>query len=145
QVEVGRRVACIGAGNTAIDVVTAARRLGAEVVYLIYRRGEPEMPAFAYEYQLAKLDGVSFLWKTQPVRVLGENGAVTGLECVRTELGPPDARGRRSALNVPGSEFRLDVDMVVRAVGQKPTTEFLKAIGGVEIAPNGTVKVNDAH
>ncbi len=69
EVEVGRRIACIGAGNTAIDVVTAARRLGAEAVYLIYRRGEPEMPAFAYEYQLAKQDAVSFLWQTQPVRV----------------------------------------------------------------------------
>ena len=105
EVEIGRRVACIGAGNTAIDVVTAARRLGAETVYLIYRRGEPEMPAFAYEYQLAKQDGVVFLWQTQPVRVLGENGVVTGLECVRTHLGPPDAKGaaRRSLWRAPNS------------------------------------------
>ena len=88
-------MACIGAGNTAIDVVTAARRLGAETVYLIYRRGEPEMPAFAYEYQLAKQDGVAFLWQTQPMRILGQNGAVTGLECVRTQLGKPDEKGRR--------------------------------------------------
>ena len=145
EVEVGRRVACIGAGNTAIDVVTAARRLGAEAVYLIYRRGEPEMPAFAYEYELAKRDGVSFLWQTQPVRVLGGKGVVTGLECVRTELGAPDAKGRRNPAAMPGTEFKLDVDMVVRAVGQKPTTEFLKAIKGVEINPNGTVKINDRH
>ncbi len=145
EVEVGRRVACIGAGNTAIDVVTAARRLGAEAVYLIYRRGEPEMPAFAYEYELAKRDGVSFLWQTQPVRVLGEKGVVTGLECVRTQLGLPDAKGRRNPAPVPGTEFRLDVDMVVRAVGQKPTTDFLKAIKGVEINPDGTVKINDRH
>jgi len=95
EVEVGKRVACIGAGNTAIDVVTAARRLGAETVYLIYRRGEPEMPAFAYEYQLAKQDAVTFLWHTQPVRVLGNNGAVTGLECVRTGLSPPDGPAPR--------------------------------------------------
>ncbi|HXX44845.1 MAG TPA: NAD(P)-dependent oxidoreductase [Candidatus Acidoferrales bacterium] len=145
EVEVGRRVACIGAGNTAIDVVTAARRLGAEAVYLIYRRGEPEMPAFAYEYELAKRDGVSFLWQTQPVRVLGEKGVVTGLECVRTELGTPDARGRRHPAPVTGTEFKLDVDMVVRAVGQKPATEFLKQIKGVEIDSDGTVKINDRH
>ena len=145
QVEVGRRVACIGAGNTAIDVVTAARRLGAEVVYLIYRRGEPDMPAFAYEYELAKRDGVSFLWQTQPVRVLGQNGVVTALECVRTLLGLPDAKGRRNPAPVPGSEFKLEVDMVVRAVGQKPTTEFLKAVKGMEINSDGTVKINDRH
>jgi len=145
NVEVGRCVACIGAGNTAIDVVTAARRLGAETVYLIYRRGEPEMPAFAYEYQLAKQDGVSFLWQTQPVRVLGENSVVTGLECVRTRPGAPDGRGRRSSVPVPGTEFKLDVDMVVRAVGQKPTTEFLRAIKGLELNANGTVKIDARH
>jgi dihydropyrimidine dehydrogenase (NAD+) subunit PreT len=145
QVEVGRRVACIGAGNTAIDVVTAARRLGAETVYLIYRRGEPEMPAFAYEYQLAKQDSVVFLWQTQPVRVLGERGMVAGLECVRTELGQPDRKGRRSPMPIVGTEFKLDVDMVVRAVGQKPTTDFLRAVKGVEINPDGTIQINEGH
>jgi len=143
QIEVGRRVACIGAGNTAIDVVTAARRLGAESVYLIYRRSEQEMPAFRYEYELAKKDGVIFYWQTQPVRVLGKNGAVTGLECVRTRLGAPDARGRRAPAPVPGSEFTLEVDMVVRAVGQKPITEFLRAVPGIELRKDGTVVVND--
>jgi dihydropyrimidine dehydrogenase (NAD+) subunit PreT len=145
EVEIGRRVACIGAGNTAIDVVTAARRLGAEIVYLVYRRGEAEMPAFAYEYQLAKQDGVSFLWQTQPVRVLGLNGAVSGLECVRTELGATDAKGRRSPAPVRGSEFTIEVDMVVRAVGQKPATNFLKAIPGVNIHNDGTVEVSGIH
>jgi glutamate synthase (NADPH/NADH) small chain len=145
EVEIGRRVACIGAGNTAIDVVTAARRLGAEAVYLIYRRGEPEMPAFAYEYQLAKQDGVSFLWQTQPVRVLGENGVVSGLECVRTQLGAPDAKGRRGPIAIPGTEFSIEVDMVVRAVGQKPATDFLRAVKGLELNRDGTVKVNERH
>jgi dihydropyrimidine dehydrogenase (NAD+) subunit PreT len=145
DVEIGRRVACIGAGNTAVDVVTAARRLGAEIVYLVYRRGEPEMPAFAYEYQLAKQDAVSFLWQTQPIRVFGQNGVVTGLECVRTQLGSPDAKGRRSPAPMPGTEFKLDVDMVVRAVGQKPATDFLKVIKGLEINSDGTVKINDLH
>ena len=145
EVEIGRRIACIGAGNTAIDVVTAARRLGAEAVYLIYRRGEPEMPAFAYEYQLAKQDAVSFLWQTQPVRVLGENGVVTGLECVRTELGVPDAKGRRTPAPIAGTEFTLEVDMVVRAVGQQPVTDSLRAIRSVELEKNGTVKIDERH
>jgi len=145
QIELGRRVACIGAGNTAIDVVTAARRLGAEIVYLIYRRGEPEMPAFAYEYQLAKQDGVSFLWQTQPVRVLAENGVVVGLECMRTELGAADEKGRRKPALIPGTEFKLDIDMVIRAVGQKPSTDFLTTVKGLQLNSDGTVKINDRH
>ena len=145
QVEVGRRVACIGAGNTAIDVVTAARRLAAETVYLVYRRGEREMPAFDYEYELAKKDGVVFLWQTQPVRILGEKGVVIGIECLRTELGAPDAKGRRSPRPIPGTEFTLAVDMVVRAVGQKPVTEFLRAIPGLALNKGGTVVVSELH
>ena len=145
RVEVGRRVACIGAGNTAIDVVTAARRLGAGFVYLIYRRSEQEMPAFKYEYQLAKDDGVSFLWQTLPLCVLGHNGAVTGLECLRTRLGEPDARGRRKPEPVPGTEFTLEVDMVVRAVGQQPVTGFLRAVPGIELREDGIVVVNERH
>ena len=145
KVEVGRRIACIGAGNTAIDVVTAAHRLGAETVYLIYRRSEAEMPAFAYEYQLAKQDSVVFLWQTQPVRVIGSNGVVTGLECLRTQLGPPDPKGRRTPTAVPGTEFTLEVDMVVRAVGQQPVTQFLLAVQGVELNKNGTIKIDSRH
>jgi dihydropyrimidine dehydrogenase (NAD+) subunit PreT len=116
SVEVGKRVACIGAGNTAIDVVTAAKRLGAETVYLVYRRGEREMPAFAYEYELAKKDAVIFYWQTHPVRVVGHNGVVTGLECVRTHLGAPDAKGRRTPQPVPGTEFTLEVDIDRKSV-----------------------------
>jgi dihydropyrimidine dehydrogenase (NAD+) subunit PreT len=145
NVEIGRRIACIGAGNTAIDVVTAARRLGAETIYLVYRRSESEMPAFAYEYQLAKQDTVTFHWQTQPVRVLGANGVVTALECIRTELGPPDAKGRRTPVNAPGTEFTVEVDMVVRAVGQQPVTEFLRAVKGLELNKNGTVKITENH
>ena len=145
QIEVGRRVACIGAGNTAIDVVTAASRLGAESIYLIYRRSEREMPAFHYEYELAKKDGVIFYWQTQPVRVLGENGVVTGLECLRTRLGEPDSRGRRSPVPVPGSEFTLELDMVVRAVGQKPITEVLQMVPGIELRKDGTVVFNPSQ
>jgi glutamate synthase (NADPH/NADH) small chain len=144
RVAIGRRMACIGAGNTAIDVVTAARRLGADPVYLIYRRGEQEMPAFRYEYELAKKDGVTFLWQTQPVRIAGSGGTVTGIECVRTRLGKPDERGKRSPETIPNSAFTIDVDMVVRAVGQKQATDFLRAVKGIEIRKNGTV-VTDAQ
>jgi dihydropyrimidine dehydrogenase (NAD+) subunit PreT len=144
EVPVGRRIACIGAGNTAIDVVTASRRLGAEAVYLVYRRSEKEMSAFRYEYDLAKKDGVNFLWQTQPARVLASNGMVTGLECVRTKLGAPDARGRRSPEIIPDSQFTIEVDMVVRAVGQKPATNILRGVAGIELRKNGTV-VADAR
>ena len=145
RIEIGRRVACIGGGNTAIDVVTAARRLGAESVYLIYRRSEREASAFAYEVALAKSDAVVFLWQTQPVRIVGNRGVVTGLECVRTRLGSADAKGRRTPEAVRGTEFALEVDMVVRAVGQKPVTEFLRGVNGLELNSNGTVQINDRH
>jgi len=145
EVPVGRRVACIGAGNTAIDVVTAARRLGAETVYLIYRRSEQEMSAFCYEFELAKKDGVIFLWLTQPVRIIGEKDEVAGIECVRTRLGAPDARGRRTPEAIPDSNFTIEVDMVVRAVGQKPVTEFLRAVKGIELRRDGTVVADERH
>jgi glutamate synthase (NADPH/NADH) small chain len=145
QILLGRRVACIGAGNTAIDVVTAARRLGAETVHLIYRRSEHEMSAFRYEYDLAKKDGVNFLWQTQPVRVIGSNGAVSGLQCLRTTLGAPDAKGRRAPQPVADSNFTVEVDMVIRAVGQKPVTEFLRQVQGIELRKDGTVVTNENH
>jgi len=145
EVILGRRIACVGAGNTAIDVVTAARRLGAETVYLVYRRSEQEMPAFRYEYELAKKDGVNFLWQTQPVRVLGAGGVVTGLECVRTRLGAPDARGKRAPEPISASEFSIEVDMLVRAVGQKPATDFLRAVSGIERRKNGTLVTSALH
>ena len=103
------------------------------------------MSAFHYEYELAKKDGVNFLWQTQPLRVLGEGGAVTGLECLRTQLGAPDARGRRVPEVMPGSNFTLAVDMVIRAVGQKPVTEVLRTVSGIELRKNGTIIVNAQH
>jgi dihydropyrimidine dehydrogenase (NAD+) subunit PreT len=145
DVHVGRRVACIGAGNTAIDVVTAAKRLGGEVVHLIYRRGEQDMPAFRYEYDLAKLDGVLFHWYTQPVRILGEAGKVAGIEGVRTRLEPATGTSRGKLVSIPGSEFKLDVDMVVRAIGQKPVTDFLHAVPGIALRENGTIIVNESR
>jgi len=145
EVQVGRRVACIGAGNTAIDVVTAAKRLGSELVHLIYRRGEKEMPAFRYEYDLAKLDGVLFRWYTQPIRIVGEEGKVTGIECIRTRLEQGNGRKRGKVAPIPGSEFKIEVDMVVRAIGQKPVTDLFRTIPGIEVHDNGTIAIDEQH
>jgi dihydropyrimidine dehydrogenase (NAD+) subunit PreT len=144
DVPVGRRVACIGAGNTAIDVVTAAKRLGAEQVHLIYRRGESDMPAFRYEYDLAKLDGITFHWHTQPTRVVGHDGKVSALECLRTRTESA-ADGTRKIAAIPGSEFTIVVDMVVRAIGQKPATHLLNGVSAVALRKNGTIVVNQNY
>ena len=140
QVQVAKRVAVIGAGNTAIDVVTAARRLGAEEVFMVYRRSPEEMSAFDYEYELAKQDCVTFVWQAAPARVVG-NGRVEALECVRTRPEGKDARGRTSFVAVAGSEFRLEVGMVVKALGQKRKLDFLKQIPRLELQ-NGCVVVD---
>jgi dihydropyrimidine dehydrogenase (NAD+) subunit PreT len=142
ELQIAKRIAVIGGGNTAIDVVTAARRLGAEEVYMIYRRGPAEMSAFEYEYDLAKKDMVLFWWQAMPVRIIDDgHGRVAALECVRTERGAKDARGRSSFVPVPGSEFRLEVGMVVKALGQKRKTSFLQQIAGLELN-NGCVVVD---
>jgi glutamate synthase (NADPH/NADH) small chain len=133
QVQVARRVAVIGGGNTAIDVVTAARRLGAKEVYMVYRRSREEMSAFDYEYELAKQDSVTFVWQALPVRILGNSNGVEALECVRTHRGDKDFSGGSAYAAIPGSEFRLEVGMVVKALGQKRKAEFLSAIPNLEL------------
>jgi dihydropyrimidine dehydrogenase (NAD+) subunit PreT len=142
QITIASRIAVIGGGNTAIDAVTAARRLGAEVVYMVYRRSQEEMSAFDYELELARQDGVNFVWQVQPVRVIdGGAGHVAALECVRTQAETKAAGKRRSFAPVPGSEFRLDVEMVIKALGQKRKIDFLKQIPDLQLA-NGCVTVN---
>ena len=144
QLTIGRRIACIGAGNTAIDVVTAAKRLGAEIVHLIYRRGEQDMPAFRYEYDLAKLDGVNFHWHAQPVKILGDaKGKVAAIECIRTRAEPVPGKKRSQIAVISGSEFQLQVDMVVRAIGQEPVTTFARAVQGINVRENGTIAVSE--
>ena len=103
------------------------------------------MSAFPYEHELAKKDGVNFLWQTQPIRVIGTGGVVTGLECVRTRLGAPDMRGRRIPEPIPDTDFIIEVDMVVGAVGQKPVTDFLRPVKGIELSKNGTLVTNAHH
>jgi len=140
SVDVGKSVAVIGAGNTAIDAVTEARRLGAEQVKIVYRRSREEMPAYDFEYELAKSDGVEFQFLTAPVRIVGTDH-VEALECVRMKLGAPDEEGRRKPEQIPNSEFRIPVDMVIKAVGQNIEQSFLSRIPNLTIE-RGNVTVN---
>jgi glutamate synthase (NADPH/NADH) small chain len=129
---VGKHVLVLGAGNTAIDVATAAHRLGAETVTIAYRRGEDAMPAFAYEYALANRDGVRFAWFVQPVRIMAEAGVARGVEFVRTK--PDDAASRQSPLqSVAGSNYVLTADMIVKALGQEPLLELLRALPALRV------------
>lgn len=120
-VYVGKKAAIVGAGNVAMDAARTAKRLGAEKVYIVYRRSEEEMPARKEEIGHAKEEGITLHLLNNPIRIVGdENGWVKGLECVRMELGEPDSSGRRSPVAIKGSEYVLDVDMVVMAIGQGP-------------------------
>lgn len=116
-VPVGRYVAIVGAGNTAVDAATCAKRLGADEVMVLYRRTAKEMTAYDYEYEFAKSEGILYHFLNQPVRIVGKDH-VEGIECVRMELGEPDAKGRRRPIPVPGSEHIYPVDMVIKAIGQ---------------------------
>ena len=140
QVDVGRTVVVIGAGNTSVDAATQAKRLGAENVLVVYRRGPEDVPAYHYEHELAKADGVTYVYYAAPVRFLGE-GAVQAIECVRTEV-VADAAGRRSVKPVAGSEFRIPCDMAIAAVGQLKAVDWLtRTFPGLAL-DGGKVKVD---
>jgi dihydropyrimidine dehydrogenase (NAD+) subunit PreT len=128
---VGSDVVVIGAGNTAVDVATAAVRLGAASVTIAYRRGATVIPAFAYEYELARADGVRFAWFAQPVRILGEDGRARGVEFVQTRLEDPRSREGRIG-TIPGSNYVLPADMVVKALGQEPLLDLIAALPGLK-------------
>jgi glutamate synthase (NADPH/NADH) small chain len=129
--EVGQRVAVIGGGNTAIDVAVEAKRLGADVSLLLYRRTEHEMPAYEHEVDLARQEGVEIRFLVSPVGFVG-NGRVEGVRCAEMRLGEPDASGRRRPEPVPGSEFVIPVDTVVKAIGQRPRDEFRALLESVD-------------
>jgi heterodisulfide reductase subunit A len=124
-VAVGQRVAVVGGGNVAIDAARSALRLGAEKVIIVYRRSRAEMPASAWEVEDAEEEGIQFHFLANPIRILGQNEHVAGMECIRMELGEPDASGRRRPIPVAGSEFVLEVDMVIPAIGQAPDLGFM--------------------
>jgi dihydropyrimidine dehydrogenase (NAD+) subunit PreT len=138
---VGRRVVVIGAGNTAIDAANAAKRLGAEEVHLFYRRTEKEMPAFSFEYDHSKMEGVQFHWLAQPVEITGKDGRVTSVKFVETRLGHADDSGRRKAEPVAGSYFECACDMVIPALGQSRLMGTLQEACGIALR-NGSIEVD---
>ncbi|MBQ1568594.1 MAG: NADPH-dependent glutamate synthase [Kiritimatiellae bacterium] len=139
----GRKVAVLGGGNVAMDASRMALRLGAEKVYLIYRRSEVEMPARIEEIHHAKEEGVEFRTLQNAKRILGDDtGKVCAIECLKYELGEPDASGRRSPVEIPGSEFTLDVDTVVVAVGNASNPLIPATTDGLEVNKRGNIVVD---
>ena len=139
-----KNVAVVGGGNVAMDAARSALRLGADNVYIVYRRSEEEMPARNEEIHHAKEEGVNFKLLNNPVKVIGdENGKVVGLECVEMELGEPDASGRRRPVAKEGSNFVLDVDAVIIAIGNAPNPLIRSTTKGIEANARGCLVVNE--
>lgn len=143
-VYVGKKAAIVGAGNVAMDAARTAKRLGAEKVYIVYRRGEDEMPARKEEIGHAKEEGIELRLLNNPVAIEGnEKGWVSGLKCVKMELGEADASGRRSPVAIPGSEYVLDVDMVVMAIGQGPNPLIKDTTPDLEVNKRGNIVADE--
>jgi len=143
-VKIGRQVAVIGGGNVAMDAARCALRLGADEVSIIYRRSEAEMPARREEVENAKEEGINFRLLTNPKQFLGnEQNWVTGMECYGMELGEPDASGRRRPIVKEGSEFTLDVDVVVVALGTTPNPLIASTTEGLKTTSKGTVVADE--
>ena len=149
----GGRVAVVGGGNVAMDAARTALRLGAEKVYIVYRRSLEELPARKEEVEHAREEGIEFLLLHNPVEILGynnpddprdpKNGFVTGIKCVRMELGEPDESGRRRPVEVEGSEFVVDVDTVIMAIGTSPNPLIKSTTEGLEVNKRGGIIVNE--
>jgi len=142
KVAVGKRVAVIGGGNTAVDAARVAFRLGAEEIHIVYRRTRLEMPALEDEIEEAEFEGVTISYLTAPVQILAENGKVTGLKCVRMELGEPDDRGRRRPIPIADSEFVMPMDTVIPSVSQAPDLSFLPGDTDLKIGAHDTLDVD---
>jgi len=145
-IRIGKQIAVIGGGNTAMDAVRTAKRLGAETAYLVYRRSRQEIPAREEEIHHAEQEGIKFTLLTNPTRILAdERNWVKGLECQRMELGEPDSSGRRRPVPVEGSEFILEVQTVIEAIGQKPNPIIQASTPGLETSKRGTVVVDETQ
>lgn len=142
-IKTGKNVAVVGGGNVAMDAARTAKRLGAENVYIVYRRGESELPARLEEIHHAKEEQIDFRLLNNPVEILGEDGNVKAMRCIKMELGEPDASGRRSPKPIPGSEFELEVDSVVIAIGQNPNPIIKRAQKQLETNKWGCIVVNE--
>ncbi|MFH1562807.1 MAG: NADPH-dependent glutamate synthase [Nitrospirota bacterium] len=143
-IKVGKKVAVVGAGNVAMDAARCSLRLGAEEVYIVYRRSFEEMPARLEELHHAQEEGIIFKLLTLPTKILGNaQGWVKAMECVKMELGEPDESGRRRPVAIPDSEFILDVETVISALGQGPNPLLLHATKGLELNKRGNIIVDD--
>ena len=141
-----KSVAVVGGGNVAMDAARCAKRMGAEEVYIVYRRSEKELPARLEEIHHAKEEGVVFKFLTAPLEVLSdENFNVTGLKCQQMELGEPDASGRRRPIPVEGSEFVLDLDCVIAAIGTSPNPLIRHTTPGLDTNRKGCIVADDEH
>ena len=144
-VKIGKRVAVVGGGNVAMDSARCALRLGAKEVYIVYRRSEAEMPARREEVENAREEGIQFKLLTNPKQFLGdEQNWVVGMECYEMELGEPDASGRRRPVVKPGSEFVINVDEVIVALGTTPNPLIAATTPGLESTKRGTVVADEA-
>ena len=140
-----KKVAIVGGGNVAMDAARCAKRLGADEVYIVYRRSEEELPARREEVEHAKEEGIIFKLLNNPVEILGdENEFVTGMKCVDMELGEPDESGRRRPVVKPDSEFVLDVDAVVISIGTSPNPLIKATTKGLETQKWGGI-ITDEH
>jgi len=143
-IRIGKKVAVIGGGNVAMDSARSALRLGAEEVYIVYRRSKQELPARAEEAENAEEEGIIFRLLTNPVKFLGDkSGWVKGIECIRMRLGESDASGRRRPVPIEGSEFMMDVDTAVIAIGQTPNPLIQRTTEGLETTKWGTIVVQE--
>ncbi len=150
----GGKVAVVGGGNVAMDAARTALRLGAEKVYIVYRRSMEELPARKEEVEHAMEEGVEFKLLTNPVEITGyenaddkrdpKNGFVVGMKCIKMELGEPDEKGRRKPVPIDGSEFTLDVDTVVMAIGTSPNPLIKNTTAGLEVNKRGGIVVNES-
>ena len=149
----GGNVAIVGGGNVAMDAARTALRLGAENVYIVYRRSMDELPARKEEVEHAEEEGIQFRLLCNPTEIVGynnpedprdpKNGFVTGIKCIKMELGEPDAKGRRRPVAVPGSEFEIPVDTVVISIGTSPNPLIKSTTEGLEVNDHGGIIVNE--
>ncbi|MEG1994460.1 MAG: FAD-dependent oxidoreductase, partial [Oscillospiraceae bacterium] len=139
-----KNVAVVGGGNVAMDAARCAKRLGAEHVYIVYRRGENELPARAEEVHHAKEEEIEFKLLTNPVRIIGDDKKrVTGIECVSMELGEADENGRRKPIEIKGSNFVLPVDSVIMSIGTSPNPLIRSTTVGIEANKHGCLLVDE--
>lgn len=129
KVQLGKKVVVIGGGNAAVDSARSALRMGAQEVTIVYRRSRKEMPANPWEVEEAELEGVKIMFLSAPVRVLGRDGKVSAIECLKMRLGEPDASGRSRPVPIEGSNFTIETDMVISAIGQEPNIDTIKTQG----------------